>query len=125
MSEKKPVKMLSAADVMDRQDLKSIVVDVPEWGGAIPMRELSAGAAITLGEAQQNASPTEAFFLQLAASIADETGQPMFTVEQLRTKSPKVLRRLHDKAAELQGWKDEAAAKNVSGEAAPVASPIA
>lgn len=101
-------------------DRKPVAVEVPEWGGTIYLRPLSAGDRIEweneylLVEANAATSP----FALLAYSLCDEDGNPLGPIaeglEILRTKNPEVVMRLYRKTLKLNliGKAAEDQAKN-------------
>jgi hypothetical protein len=114
-----PPRQLSAEDILGAHDLEIMEVYVPEWRGSINLRVLPADEGLVLNEKMQalpKAQQSESIFLLLEATMVHADGSRLFkTPEQalwLRTKSQKVLLRLQKAALGLQGWLDEAAAKN-------------
>lgn len=131
-----PARYLSAADILELEDLELVEVDVPEWKGKVYLRVLSAKEGLDiLGElAKLRALPEEekpnhltaALRLVLPACIVGKDGTRLFAtaeqVDRLLARNHKVLLRLQQAAVELQGWNNEAVAKNGSSGAAPAAS---
>jgi len=131
MSESNGHRQLSADDILAAEDLDITEVQVAEWKGAIHLRVLPADEGLVLNEKMHelpNEKASEAMFMLLAACMVNADGSPIFrSPDQARMtlgkRSSKVLLRIQKQALEHQGWLEEAAKKNVSGGAAPVASP--
>jgi len=109
-------------------DLPETVVDVPEWGGSVRLRGLSAGAAAAWQTAAEAAEPIEAMCRLVALSALDLEGRCLFTeadVAALGGKSMAAIRRVFNAAAMLNGLglSDEDAEKNSSRVASASASP--
>lgn len=111
---------LSAAAILAAEDRPIVDVDVPEWGGEVALRAMSAAAAIDFLEETQtgNAKKTDGMVKIIQQCAVDESGRALFTVEdleKLREKSLPVLLRLQDAALKLNGLTlvgSEAPAKN-------------
>ena len=124
MSDDKPAmpepKQLSADDILAAKDLEILPVDVPEWNGSVNLRVLPADEGLALNEELQDLqkakNQTDAIFLLLGACLVDAAGKRLFStkesVQALKSRSIKVLLRLQKIALQLQGWGDEAPAKN-------------
>ncbi len=125
MSDKK---FLSQQDILQADDLKTIEIEVPEWGGWLLLQEISAGdrdwlEASMLSDAQtegkvslETATGTqvgaELFRVRLVTlSIIDpNTRERLFSnrqVEQLAKKSNKALNRLGQAVLKLNGMTEE------------------
>lgn len=111
---------LSASDIAAAADLDVERVDVPEWKGAVYLRVLPADEGIVLNEQMQALAKDkqyEALFLLLAACLADADGNRLFQSsvqarEVLGGRRTTVLLRLQRESLKLQGWLEEAPAKN-------------
>jgi hypothetical protein len=139
MSQEKVVQLpqkriLSAKDILDVDDLETLDVDVPEWGGIARLRVLNGEQLLQFFAKQKEMSNLQSSMLLLAMSLIDENGTPLYTedqIAQISKKSFKVITRLAKKAMELNALsedKEEAKAqeekvKNVSGEGVQDASP--
>lgn len=112
--------ILSKHAILAVVDAKTHRVDVPEWGGAVFVRTMSAADRIELTEAFSGPEENNASLLILkvaAATICDEAGQRLFTnddVVDLGKKSFTALKRVYDVAADINGLRADAvdAAKN-------------
>jgi len=113
--------LLSRAAILTAADLKSEEVEVPEWGGAVRVQELTAGRRQDLFSAMAGLSDAERSRLfrrtVLQASLVDETGACIFdesSIDMLLGKSAVVIDRVMAVALRLSGLgaEGEAAAKN-------------
>lgn len=109
MSESNGNRRLTAADIFAAQDLRTETVDVPEWGGSIAVRTMTAKEAEDFGE-----TPKKDSLLRLVelCTVGPE-GERLFTHEdlaRLAEKSWVVILRVHLKAAELNGLTPDAQA---------------
>jgi hypothetical protein len=108
-------------------DLKTEDVEVPEWGGTVRLKELSAKdrsliEATTIGAKGQSIEVRIEAFKTLrerivAATLVDEEGKRLYKdneVGLLGQKSGQVIERLFQKAQELSGM-NEKAAKSAEG----------
>jgi hypothetical protein len=106
-------KKLTAKEILEQNDLDTVDVEVPEWGGVITLRSLSAGEAMGfIDQFQKN--PKESALELLIASAVDAEGDPLFRkedLEALKAKGLKAILRLQTAAMELNGLADFAAAR--------------
>lgn len=102
---------LTKEQILSAEDIRTIEVDVPEWGGAVRLASMTA-ATREAYELQQIAirdgkAPKVSVRALLAChSIVDDTGAPMFTAADIATleaKSGAALARVFDAALTLQG----------------------
>lgn len=101
--------MLTRAAIFATSDVKSTVVQVPEWCGAVLVQGMSGTmrdrweVSVASGA---DATVTNARAKLVACSVVDETGAPMFTdedVEALGQKSGAALTRIANVAMRLSG----------------------
>lgn len=111
--------ILSRAQIEAAEDLGREVVEVPEWGGSVVVRMMTAGEHTRLGQEYEGLPKDRLVFHLLAKVIVDDAGEALFAgedgVEALAGKSKDVVLRLYKLASRLNGLgKDdvEAAAKN-------------
>lgn len=108
-------KLLTAEEILAASDLATVDVEVPEWGGTVRLRQLSAGETITFSEAASGNKKLGTVKL-IAMSAVDESGNRLFTdkqVEALKSKSIKIFVKLQKIALELNGFTEkEEALKN-------------
>lgn len=102
--------LLDKSAILEADDLKYEDVDVPEWGGTVRVRCLTAADRYALLDASLGQDGTinrQRFVLGiLAAAIVNESGERLFTdveVERLATKSYMALDRLVPVANRLNG----------------------
>jgi len=126
--------LLTAVDILGSEDLVSEEVEVPEWPdskgqpGRIRLRQLNAEESMRLTEEMLLKENEKAgMFIMLVRCAVNEDGSRVFTEEDipaLKKKSFRVLERLQRVALRLQSMdkQSEVALKNVSSEAASVAS---
>lgn len=132
MSEEKVVKILSAKQILEAEDIRTIEVEVPEWNGTVLIRTMTADESMAYYEAlnKPGVDKRQGAVYMAAACLVDPEGKKLFTmdeVEQLSKKSFGALLRIQREALKLNGITAEAekVAKNVSGGVGPAASPSA
>lgn len=94
--------ILSASDVEYKE------VNVPEWGGTVRLRSLSALESQTFAENFKKGDKDGQVRLIIMSAV-DEHGDPLFTeadIAALQKKSMKVVLRLQNAAMELNGLRD-------------------
>jgi hypothetical protein len=126
--------LLSADDVLAADDRRYDIVDVPEWGGKVRIRSLSAAEALEWADKNEKA-PNTAGVRMVLISACDGDGKLIFTdrhIEALKGRSNKAMKRLVQRALDLNGFSDDEKAKmaaeqakNDSGETADAVSPTA
>ena len=103
-------KVLSAEDILGADDVEFERVPVPEWGGVVILKTMSAADAIRFHKMSAGANRDEAIVQILAYCACDESGNLLFTtpgqVEKLRRKNIKVFKRLQDAAMDLNGFNE-------------------
>lgn len=110
--------LLNKSQILEADDLPTIEVEVPEWGGSVRLKALRLADLISFQAARSNASNAEATAFLVSQSIVDEAGERVFEqgdVPALTRKNAKVIDRLADAALALNkmGAKhDEDRAKN-------------
>lgn len=108
------VTYLNATQILAADDLKLEEVRVPEWGGTVMVRPLSAGEAMEFFENQKN-DRTKAMARIIVQSVVNADGSPLFTdkdVAKLQKKSLKALSNLQDSIIEINGMGKASKAKN-------------
>ena len=107
-------KILSKADILAVNDRVTELVEVPEWGGSVYVRTMSAAERDReerrIYDAQQGKKGSEAMAnfraRFLALTLVDEQGTPLFTmreVDQLAEKSFAVVSRLFEVSQRING----------------------
>ena len=102
--------MLNKEAILSADDRKTAIVEVPEWGGSVTIKEMSGRQRnkfeqLVLDEKQRNAVPDLKAWL-VAQSVINEDGSPMFSeleVLKLAEKSGKVLTDLMREIQTLNG----------------------
>lgn len=101
--------MLSRQAILDAQDLKTVDVDVPEWGDTIRLRMLSAAERFAVNEAGTVDGKFDAARYQtavIAATAVNEDGTRLFEDQDayaLAAKSSGAIERIFAAAAKLNG----------------------
>lgn len=102
--------MLNKEQILTADDLESVEVPVPEWGGECMIRALTGvGREVfenALADAQGDMSESNIRATLAALSIVDEQGELMFSrneVSALGKKSYKALDRVFNAAKALNG----------------------
>ena len=100
--------MLNRESILKANDLKTIDVDVPEWGGTLRIRTMTGADRqeyyrVTAGK---DGTPKNVMEALIVACAVDENGNSMFSfgdIRELSHKSAAALNRVFEKAAELNG----------------------
>lgn len=110
-------KLLSRDDILKADDIKTELVEVPEWGGAVMVRGLTGAERDALEEevTSQRGSSVRVNLRNLRAklvvrSVVDEQGKHLFTpadVDALGKKSAAALQRVFNVASRLSGLSRE------------------
>jgi len=101
---------LSIDDIL-KIDLKTEMVEVPEWGGSVTIKELNAKEVEDFG-ITVNKSPGDALGLMCQLSIVNDDGTKMFhknKIDQLIGKSHSALLKIFNASMVLSGLSDKAA----------------
>lgn len=115
-------KLLSRSEILKSSDLPTKDVPVPEWGGTVRVRSMTAADRDAFEEAyrqaKQSEEPVNLRARYAAACIVDEKGKPIFVeadIEALGAKSALALDRVFEAISSLNKLSDsdvEEAAKN-------------
>lgn len=101
------VKLLTGQDIVEIKDTRYKVIPVPEWGGAVRLRSLSAAEAIRFTEETKGPSGKNAIAKILFECAVDANGNQLFTDRQqlskLLDKDISILDRLQNEALTLNG----------------------
>jgi len=120
--------------ILSADDLRSEVVEVPEWGGSVYVRMMTAAerdrfeAAVIAAKDASVKTDVRSMLAQF--TVCDEAKRPLFTLEdmeRLGQKSYAAMDRIWDAATRLNrmGPKDEADLGKASASAAPDSTPSA
>lgn len=107
-------KLLSRADIIEAQDMETVDVDVPEWGGSVRIKSLTGQerdafeASLFVGEGAKRKQNLKNLRSRLvAATLIDESGKALFpddsSVLELSKKSAAALNRVFEAAQKLNG----------------------
>jgi hypothetical protein len=127
------MKLLTRDQILEYNDIKTQVVQVPEWGGEVIVKGLTAGERdkweASLYTAKQHGKNIEIVSNRdnlrakfVAVSVVDEKGKPLFTagdIEALTKKSAAPMDRIFTVAQKLSGMSDndvEELEKNLNGD---------
>lgn len=118
--------LLTKAAIIAAQDIQTIDVDVPEWGGTVRLKGMTGAErdafeeSMTKMEGDKRVPNLVNMRAKLVAcSLVDDAGAPVFTLEEvslLASKSAAALSRCSDAAQKLSGMGPSplAEAKNAS-----------
>lgn len=110
----KPARV-SRAGILDAVDLESIEIDVPEWGGVVRLRAMSAADRVAYEDklatfdedgASAGVRVVRGLACLIIATVVDEDDEPLFTdadLDALQEKSFEVLNRVAEAAAGING----------------------
>ncbi|WP_010323038.1 hypothetical protein [Marinobacterium stanieri] len=100
--------LLTRDQILAADDIKSEVVEVPEWGGSVRVATMSGQVRdrfeATCIEAGEESSMENVRAKMVAFSIVDEQGELVFSVEHIQAlggKSSKALDRVFDVSQRL------------------------
>ncbi|WP_438396483.1 hypothetical protein [Caballeronia sp. DA-9] len=97
--------LLSKDQIFAAQDIQTVDVDVPEWGGTVRVSMLSGAARDALqADFAENKETSRVEAALIAATAVDEAGSPIFAKEDIpaiRAKSTAALQRVFDAAIKL------------------------
>ncbi len=108
-AEEPGVKVLTAEDILAADDIKVEQLEVPEWGGVVYIKAMSAEAGAGLqdltGEDRKNSAPKIA-----SLCLCDADGNLLFSERQvvaLRKKSMSAFMRIQRAVMRINGIRDE------------------
>lgn len=103
---------LTREQILGADDLRTKAVDVPEWGGPVRIRELSARESADWVARSNDPDVPQAerglvtISLMLVLSVIDGEGKRIFTDEDiaaLQAKNPEAIRRVFDACLAFNG----------------------
>lgn len=97
---------LTKDQILSANDLTAERVDVPEWGGHVFVRMMTAAELLAFHAANQSGDQGDAFGRLAVLTIVDEAGARLFNdddVHRLRGKSHVAMKRVVDVAIQLNG----------------------
>lgn len=107
---------LSREQILEADDIKTEVVNVPEWGGDVIVRGLSGverdawEISVSMENGKQTRSPRNIRAQLVVRAVVDDQEKKLFKpmdAEALGKKSGKALDRVYEVAAKLSGIRDE------------------
>lgn len=112
--------MLNRDLILKAKDLKTIDVEVPEWGGSIRLRTMTGQARQEYYRttAGKDGTPKNVMEALIVACAVDEAGNPLFAVGdigELGKKSAIAINKVFEAAAELNGLTQKAV-DDIAGE---------
>ncbi|WP_025917672.1 hypothetical protein [Herminiimonas sp. CN] len=113
--------LLTKAQIIAADDLKTQDIEVPEWGGTVRVKAATPAIikAVRASAKNKKGEDDDSFGYRLMAkSIVDENGNPVFAladIADLEAKSLAAVKRVMDAINELNAFSDQAEAGNVSG----------
>jgi hypothetical protein len=109
--------LLSKDQIWAANDLSTVDVSVPEWGGEVRLKTLTGAErdqyeadSFKMHKGRQEANLSNLRARLVAMCAVDENGQPLFTrgdVLKLGQKSAIALERVFEAAARINGMSDE------------------
>ena len=108
--------LLNKDQIFAIDDIKTKIVDIPEWGGEIKLRVLSVGAQIKFDEYRED--DKKAIMYSIINSCVNEDVSYLFNeedIQHLEQKDPNVIMRLFNEIISLNKQKEndiEELAKN-------------
>jgi hypothetical protein len=130
------VALLTKASILASKDLKTETVDVPEWGGQVTIRTMTGADRdafenslfVMDGNGTRRTDMTNMRAKLVALTVVDDSGNPMFTLQEaanLGEKSSAALQRIFAVAQALNGMGTDglaAAEKNSKPEPSAVST---
>jgi hypothetical protein len=112
--------MLNRDSILKAKDLKTVDLEVKEWGGTIRLQTMTGSARQEYyrSTAGKDGTPKNVMEALIVACAVDEAGKPIFTsadVSELSRKSSIAINRVFEKAAELNGLTQKAV-DDIAGE---------
>lgn len=107
--------ILTREDILKVQDLKCKTINVPEWGGEVIVKEMSAARRLEF-ERLLTENEDQVRILLVAICVVNEAGEPLFTVEDVQSlgkKNFQTVRKVSNVAIRL----NEVKAEQENGEA--------
>ena len=101
--------MLTRAAIFAAEDLKSEIVGVPEWGGAVKVQEMSGALRIRWENAVAGLGADAGLKILgalVVCSVVDESGEPLFTdadIDALGKKTAAALTLVYNAATKVSG----------------------
>jgi putative heme iron utilization protein len=103
-------KVLSAEEILGANDLEPVEVEVPEWGGVVRLRPMTAEQVIEYQEKVKSGDKRHGAIIMVGMCVVNEDNEPAFTevqVRQLGKKSLAALQRIQRAALKINGLDDK------------------
>ena len=113
--------MLNRESILKAEDLKTVDVDVPEWGGSVRIATMTGRGRQEYFQAiaaKGDESRKDLYATRIVSCAVDDAGAPLFKISdipELTKKSSVPLNRLFEAAAELNGLTQKAV-DDIAGE---------
>lgn len=107
---------LSKEAIQQVVDIQPVEVEVPEWGGSVFVKPLTAAQMEKTQARYEKASDSEKLTLMIINCVCDEKGQNLFSkddVNWLMDKNMKVLLKLVGECNKVNGLDTEEVEKNL------------
>jgi len=102
--------LLTKEQIFAAQDLQSIDIDIPEWGGSVKVRAMSAIDRINFEKEQKDLQPSEMVLKLVLLTCIDDAGDRLFEnddLEQLQLKSPNAILKIFNESIKLNVLNDK------------------
>ena len=108
------MKILSKQEILDSEDMKNTLLEVPEWGGSVYIKAFTIRQkeiferGVTDKKGNRKNVNVAALLCQM--TIVDEEGNLLFSdddISDLKRKSAMAMTRVFDEAARLNGFTKE------------------
>lgn len=106
--------MLSARDILDKEDLKKKIIYIEEWDGNVRIQSMTAADAEKFKDLKDK-DLSDSMVSAIIMSVVDEYGNPLFDqehVEALKKKSIKAFMTIQNEVLKLNGFDDYVKTKN-------------
>jgi hypothetical protein len=110
--------MLTREQILKADDLRHVDVDVPEWGGVLRLRTITAKDRQKFHAGNQKGVMVDFQERFIVACAVDEKGDNLFTEDDLKAlsgKSSNALNRVFEAAVELNGM-SQRGVEDIEGE---------
>ena len=104
-------KYLTAEQILSADDFRYAEVDVPEWGGTVRVRTMSAKQRDALNRMFKDRGEVESTEFMLLMCVVDENGNRVFTrehLDMLKEKSVAPINRIVKAISDLMGTSSDA-----------------
>ena len=114
---------LNRDQILQADDIRKIVLEVPEWGGAVTIQTMTGAARQIFQNSVNKKSgiPDNMMERLIIATVIDDKGEPLFVpsdIPALAKKSAVALNRVFEASAELNGLTAKSV-DDIAGESEP------